>query len=257
MRALTNSVAFALFFGCGAAACGVADPNSLDRVGYGNEGASADGAVEIDASKGDAMAADDGASGDAAVVGDAGSTETATSSADGGDAAIDRMHPDAGAPVDAAPDVGAADAAVAAANAFTGDPTYVATTGTTSENAAHDFAGNTPTTNPAGQPCLTCHGAAGPGKAFVFGGTVWTSAAAIAPAPQIEVRVRDNNAIGFATFSDADGNFFSLLGAAGTFAPPAHPGIRNATTTDVMTGAIDNGNCNDCHRLGGQTPIHL
>jgi hypothetical protein len=234
------------------AACGTPDPTQLQRVGYGDsnldpDAAPVDGSSVSDAAPGEG-GHDAGLFGDAtptedAIAHDAALTETTEGGADGAIAA------------DAAPMI---DAAPPPINAFTGDTTgYVATAGTPTDNAAHNFPGNTPVTNPAGQPCLTCHIAGGAGVPFMFAGTVWTTAAATAPAAEVEVRLRDNAGIGTSTYTDAFGNYFVLLGAAATFSPPAHPGIRTATTTDLMTGAIDNGNCNDCHRAGGQTPIHL
>jgi hypothetical protein len=221
------------------AACGQPDPTTLDRVGYGsNQGT----ATATDASLPDPSPTTDASAGGTDAPNDAAAALDAPSVGAKPDAEVDAAPP----PIDASP-----------ANAFTGDNAYVATTGPSAENAAHNFPANNPTTNPAGQVCLSCHGAAGPGKAFLLGGTVWTTAAANAAAPQVEVRVRDDNANGFPAYTDGDGNFFVLVGDGGAFSPPAHPGLRNATTTDLMTGAIDNGDCNACHRAGGQTPLHL
>ena len=56
---------------------------------------------------------------------------------------------------------------------FTGAPAYAATAGPTTRIAQHNFAGATPTTNPAGRPCMQCHGAAGPAPRFLIAGTIW------------------------------------------------------------------------------------
>jgi hypothetical protein len=136
-------------------------------------------------------------------------------------------------------------------NAFTGAPAYAATAGATTRIAAHNFAGATPTTNPAGRPCMQCHGAAGPAPRFLIAGTVFKDATGT-PAAQIEVRVVGADGVARTTFSNADGNFF-FRASSGAVMFPAKIGARDANTTKLMTIDAANGNCNSCHRAAGTT----
>jgi hypothetical protein len=69
--------------------------------------------------------------------------------------------------------------------------------------------------------------------------------------------MRDNASKTASTYTDVNGNFFVLKGDAGALLSPAHPGVRDATYASLMTGAINSGNCNNCHKTGGQTPINV
>lgn len=133
--------------------------------------------------------------------------------------------------------------------AFTGAPAYAATAGPTTRIAQHNFAGATPTTNPAGRPCMQCHGAAGPAPRFSIAGTIYKDATG-APAGSVEVRVVGSDGVARTTYSNADGNFF-FRAATGAVAFPAKVGARDADTTKVMTIDAANGNCNSCHRAAG------
>ena len=135
------------------------------------------------------------------------------------------------------------------ANAFTNAPAYAATAGPTTRIAAHNFAGATPTTNPAGRPCMQCHGAAGPAPRFLIAGTVFKDATG-APAGSVEVRVVGSDGVARTTYSNADGNFF-FRAATGAVMFPAMVGARDGNTTKVMTIDAANGNCNSCHRAAG------
>jgi mono/diheme cytochrome c family protein len=140
--------------------------------------------------------------------------------------------------------------------AFLGAPAYVATVGATTRKPQHNFAGNTPTTNPAGQACLQCHGAAGPAPRFGFAGTIYKDTAGTKPASSVQVRIIDANNKALATFTDADGNFFIPFATSGAIAFPVKGGARDADTTKLMKGTATNGNCNSCHRAGGaSTPL--
>jgi cytochrome c553 len=137
-------------------------------------------------------------------------------------------------------------------DAFTGAAAYAATTGATTIQTQHNFAGSTPTTNPAGQPCLKCHGAAGPAPRFTFGGTIYKDATGT-PASQIEVRVVGTDGVARSTYTDANGNFFFPF-ASGAVKFPAAAGARDADTKKSMTTTTANGNCNSCHKAGGTSP---
>lgn len=232
-RSLLGVTCVAVACGAFAIACSDAQPPPY-RPGFGARG---NAAVADDASAGGAM--------DASTSGDAGAMDAGASDApvahEAGDAS-DAGH------------AGDADAAIA--NAFTGAPAYVATTGTSTLNAAHNFGGANPT-NPAGQACLNCHVTGGAGVAFLMGGTVWKDVGATIPAPQVEVALRDGAGVTRTAYTDANGNFFLLASGAGTLATPALGGVRDATSTRLMVGAVNAANCNDCHKAGGQTPINV
>jgi hypothetical protein len=156
---------------------------------------------------------------------------------DGGTSTIVPADPDASTPPPAKP------------GAFTGAAAYAATAGPTTRIAAHNFAGAMPTTNPAGRPCMQCHGAAGPAPRFVIAGTIYKDATGT-PAAQVEVRVVGSDGVARTTYSNADGNFF-FRAATGAVAFPAKVGARDADTTKLMTIDAANGNCNSCHRAAG------
>lgn len=134
-------------------------------------------------------------------------------------------------------------------SAFTGANAYAATAGPATRIAAHNFAGATPTTNPAGRPCMQCHGAAGPAPRFVIAGTIYKDATGT-PAAQVEVRVVGSDGVARTAYSNPDGNFF-FRASAGAVAFPAKVGARDANTTKLMTIDAANGNCNSCHRAAG------
>jgi hypothetical protein len=142
---------------------------------------------------------------------------------------------------------------------------YVPTLGPSSDNAAH-----TPSPNPAGQDCMSCHGATPPkgggggdnGDApkiaqFVFAGTVWNSPTGGAAQPSAEVRVVQANGSQLVSYTDQNGNFFFLQTASGPLVPPASAGVRDATNAISMTNVFNDGDCNSCHRLGGEAPINI
>lgn len=136
--------------------------------------------------------------------------------------------------------------------AFSNASAYVATTGPVTRKPQHNFAGATPTTNPAGRACMQCHGAAGPAPRFLVAGTVYKDATGT-PAGQVEIRLVDADGIARSVYSNDDGNFF-FPAATGAIKLPALVGARDANTTKLMVNSGANGNCNSCHRAGGTTP---
>lgn len=164
---------------------------------------------------------------------DSATTGTADAGADGSDAAAD-----------------------ASTTAFTGAGAYVATTGPSTIEGAHPNGGN-----PAKVDCLTagCHGAGGAGPRFAAGGTVYTSAAATAPAPRVEVRFLDADGTAVSAYTDVNGNFFLRAAAAANLAFPLRVGARDATTTRPMAATIGNGACNSaaCHGGAATGVIHV
>ncbi len=226
-------------------ACSQADP-TVFRPGFGERGsASITDAGESDGTAG-GMTAHDG--GDATTASDA---PTATDAPTDVVAHADAMHEGGGG------DGGGNGEGGMMANAFTNAPAYIATTGPSTLNAAHNFPNSVPITNPVGQACFSCHTLGGAGVEFTIGGTVYKDIAATIPAPQVQVAVRDNAGVTRTTYTDANGNFYILKADAGAMTPPAHPGVRDAANTRLMTGAIADGNCNNCHKTGGQTPINV
>jgi hypothetical protein len=130
---------------------------------------------------------------------------------------------------------------------------YVPMLGPSAQNVRH-----TPNPNPAGTPCLSCHGGQkGNVVQFLFGGTVWSSPAATTPTPMVEVRVVQANGVALTTYSDNDGNFFFPRGQNGPLSAPAAAGVRDAKGEGPMVNVFNDGDCNSCHRQGGQAPVNL
>jgi hypothetical protein len=130
-----------------------------------------------------------------------------------------------------------------------------------STNASHNFAGSTPTTNPAGQNCLDCHKNGGAATAWGIGGTVYTTSAATAPVQGAEVRIVDKDGKELAlVYTDNLGNFWT---SDITAVPDgAKIGVRTATVKKLMNTALTatgGGGCAQakCHIAGGQGPISL
>jgi hypothetical protein len=143
---------------------------------------------------------------------------------------------------------------------FKDAPAYVATAGATTRKAQHNFAGNTPTTNPAGRACMQCHGAAGPAPRFVVGGTIYKDAAGTMPAARVEVRIVDAQNKATTTYTDADGNYFIKFNAAPASSVmfPIRAGVRDSDSLLSMRAGAAAGNCNSCHKpSGASTPIAI
>jgi cytochrome c553 len=135
-------------------------------------------------------------------------------------------------------------------------PAFAAAAGATTRKAKHNFAGNTPVTNPAGRACMQCHGAAGPAPRFVVGGTIFKDAAGKMPAARVEVRIIDAQNKATSTYTDADGNYFIKFDAAAPVTFPIRAGVRDADSLLSMRAGAAAGNCNSCHKpAGASTPI--
>ena len=130
---------------------------------------------------------------------------------------------------------------------------YVGMLGPSARNSRH-----TSNPNPAGTACLSCHGGQkGNVVQFLFAGTAWSSPAATTPTPMAEVRVVQANGVALTAYSDADGNFFFPRGQNGPLSAPAAAGVRDAKGEAPMSNVFNDGDCNSCHRLGGQAPVSL
>lgn len=162
-------------------------------------------------------------------------------------------HPDAGSP---APDAGSSppDASPPAINAFTGAPAYASAPPATQAQSLHGF-------SLAGRNCFDCHGAPSPssGILFTFAGRAFADANGATPAADVEVRVVDKNGVAVSVHSDASGYFWKR--AATDLALPAIVGARTATTTRLMSGALNDpakrGGCSACHNGTTTTYVHV
>jgi hypothetical protein len=99
-----------------------------------------------------------------------------------------------------------------------------------------------------GQPCLTCHGEAGPASdKFVLAGTVFAVKGESAPAPNAQVVLEDVTGSFYATTTNAAGNFYI---PDGEWSPtmPVSPQVPKAH--QQMVSYIQRaGSCADCHTL--------
>jgi hypothetical protein len=224
---MKNLVHLALAFGIlGAAACSDADDDAmLLRRGTNSQ---ADSGAESDDSPSQTLPARD--SGTAPGI----TTDGGTTASDG--------NADSGVPP--------------AANAFTGAPAYVATSGGSTSKGAHGNGGN-----PAKRDCMTsdCHGSGGPGPRFAAGGTIYTSAAATTPAAQVEVRFVDADGTAVSKYTNATGNFYLRATDAANLAFPLKVAVRDAKTTQPMVATIANGACSSaaCHGAAATGVVHV
>jgi hypothetical protein len=109
-----------------------------------------------------------------------------------------------------------------------------------------------------GKDCMSCHGSAGPGPQFAFGGTIhkgedwdwwwgWPNKREDG-AKEVEVRVIGEDGYVFDTISDKDGNFFYK---SQTPLKPKFTGVRKEkfARSFKSNGAA----CNSCHENGKKT----
>lgn len=137
-------------------------------------------------------------------------------------------------------------------HAFDFAPPYAPQLGPSSRSdAGHNFATNTPPSNPYRTQCLTCHreGGTAATRPFFAAGTVQTTG----DKSQIEVRLKafiSANAV--SAYTDADGNWFipTSQAAAANVVFSVRPGVRNATKLRTMGPSPAIGNCNQCHGGG-------
>lgn len=210
------SVASVIAFVALAAACSGSDPSAL-TLGHGQWGGSGAGAPSDDAGGGGGSAVDSGAVGTGAEAG-------------APDAHADAMNV---VPSDAGPP-----------NAFTGAPAYASAPPVIDAQSQHGF-------SLVGRSCFDCHGGANPssGKRFDYAGRVFADANGQTPAADVEVRVVDHNGVASSAHSDGSGYFWHR--ASADLALPALAGVRNASATTPMIGALSDpsklGGCNGCH----------
>jgi hypothetical protein len=100
-----------------------------------------------------------------------------------------------------------------------------------------------------GQPCVECHGGAGPGRMVMsFGGTIYEQAAAKKPAVAAIVKLIDANGQSHLSETNCAGNFFvQIVDWAPAF--PVHASISYGAFSDEMRTHIGrNGSCAFCHQ---------
>lgn len=191
--------------------------------------------------------------------GDPGSSSSSGSSGDPGDASTSSSSSSSGGGDGGGNDAGsdASSDAATPVNAFTGAGAFVMKTGPNTTKSDHGNGGN-----PAKQGCLqaACHAAGGEGPRWFAGGTVYKDKAATMPAAAVEVRLRDAAGHSLVTNTDNLGNFYVRAADAtnAQLAFPLHVGVRDATTTKLMSATIANGDCNSaaCHG-GAQGFVYL
>ena len=102
-----------------------------------------------------------------------------------------------------------------------------------------------------GQPCLVCHGEAGPSSnTFVMAGTVYAVQGQSAPAAGAQVVIVDSAASVFTINTNEAGNFYIPTGVWSPVMPTWVPQITLGKTTAIMQTHISRaGSCADCHTL--------
>ena len=142
-----------------------------------------------------------------------------------------------------------------AATAFTGAGAYASQQPAVSAKSTHTSKGVGVVPN-KDAACLTCHKSGGSGPVFLFGGTAFLDKAGTMVAADKEIRVRSKaDGTGYIAHSDADGNFWFKLTVANFY--PATSGLRDGAKASLMTGDINDGDCNACHNGGGTDVVYL
>jgi hypothetical protein len=102
-----------------------------------------------------------------------------------------------------------------------------------------------------GQPCLVCHGEAGPSShTFVIAGTVYATQGQDAPAAGVQVELEDSTASSVSLSTNEAGNFYIPTGEWSPTFPMLVPQIMQGQTTQAMQTHIARaGSCADCHTL--------
>ncbi len=125
-------------------------------------------------------------------------------------------------------------------DAFSGAGSYASDPPTIRANDQHATGG--PVT---GKPCLTCHDGTTCVK-FDFAGTIYQYPALTTGAPDVQIRIIDNNDIAYSVHSDVDGNFWHR--ADTDLALPAFSGVRTSDWKAI--GMLNGVSCNTCHYDG-------
>ena len=111
-----------------------------------------------------------------------------------------------------------------------------------------------PTHRP-GQPCLTCHGGAGPGPDFQIAGTVFETEGTVTPATGVKVTLTDATGAVKELTTNTAGNFY-VEESRYTPTYPLHVKLaRDTTTKEMQTRIGRRSGCGDCHRGGGSQAL--
>jgi hypothetical protein len=104
----------------------------------------------------------------------------------------------------------------------------------------------------AGQPCLVCHGEAGPASArFVMAGTVYAVQGQSAPAQGVVVLIEDVNGSSYAATTNEVGNFYITTDEWSPTLPAQVQVSKGTSIEQMLTHIGRDGSCADCHT---QTP---
>ncbi len=100
-----------------------------------------------------------------------------------------------------------------------------------------------------GQPCVVCHGGAGPAKSqFSVAGTVYEVQGQQAPAVGAQVAMEDVNGSLFTADTNAAGNFFVTPSQWSPTAPIKGPTVSQGKSLELMISNIGRyGSCAGCH----------
>jgi hypothetical protein len=102
-----------------------------------------------------------------------------------------------------------------------------------------------------GQPCLVCHGEAGPSShTFVIAGTVYAKQGQSAPAAGVQVELEDFSGTFVSLNTNEAGNFYIPTGEWSPVMPVLVPQISMGQSVETMqTHIARDGSCADCHTL--------
>jgi cytochrome c553 len=117
-----------------------------------------------------------------------------------------------------------------------------------------------PTHRP-GQPCLTCHGKAGPGEPELsLGGTVFADERGDAPKPGVRVRVTDHAGAQRVFTANSTGNFYVKKKEWDPIFPLKVQLELGEEVVPMNTRIGGSGSCGSCHRdarRGGPDSAHV
>ena len=102
-----------------------------------------------------------------------------------------------------------------------------------------------------GQPCVTCHGASGPGPKFTVGGTVYAAEGRPEPAPGIVVNLTDARNRSASVRTNQVGNFYLEEKEWDPTYPVSVSLAVGTRAIDMRTKVGRSGSCADCHRGPG------
>ncbi len=123
------------------------------------------------------------------------------------------------------------------------------------DQAVNDLGGEAPGVDPgplhrAGQPCIVCHQADGPARAFTIGGTIARSQDDHAGMEGITIELLDSAGARRSVTSNAAGNFFVLADDWTPLWPIATRVVAgNGKDKRMQTPIFREGSCAKCHGM--------